>query len=173
MIIKRSTETIYTVQHVDTGYYDDYSEDEIKIIPENLLKLPPYAYKCCLAGFENREEVRSSTKQDFCDLVKDMKEFNMTIVINEDYRLIVEMVDVILSIDIRKLLKDANKNSAHDHSDWTEQPTTISQHFKARDGINTENDTIFSITESPDKSESSSWDSKNSTGLKMFLNFLI
>lgn len=92
-IIKKTTSEIYKVQFIDIGFTDDVHIKDIKLSVEEFMKPPPFAFKCCLDGFERLETMKPETLKDFDDIMKDADTFNMLVKQKMSDFYIVEMED--------------------------------------------------------------------------------
>lgn len=162
-IISRSTSKIHKVLAVDLGYEDEYKLDEIRIIPSELLKLPPQAIKCCLKGFEYRYEPDFEIRSEFKAICKRQKSFRMKIINEADDSYVVELENLNTGEKIHDVLDTCEKINDEltphvlEKSDWTEKQASFETYFNQKK-FPGEKD--WSLRTSPEKLEpAGSWDS--------------
>lgn len=119
-IVRKISPEIYKVEFVDFGFVDDFNSTEIRIIDEDFLKLPPFAYKCCLKEVANLA-VSETFAMRFRDKVSRNQLFTLRIVKNFGDTNIVELGDACPS----------DENGA-EFLDWTEAHSTFRTHFANR-----------------------------------------
>lgn len=153
IITNQASRTVFVVRFVDYGNEEDFGMHEIKMMAESFMKLPPFAYRCCLKGFEGDKEVYFTTAADFIDICNHIKEFKMKVVDKSEHFDVVELEDPSTGSSIFKLLKDINKKINENSSNWTEQHSSFMTHFKHRAQMCLADETVHSLTESPEKSK--------------------
>lgn len=159
-ILSRMTSKIFKILAVDLGFEDDYELDEIKVIPNEFMKLPPQAIRCCLSEYDNLNDVDSPVEREFKDICLRLKDFQMNVVNRNDCCYVVELIDLSNGEEISDQLRDAGNPKLH-NSDWTEQQTSIGTHFiNQKFGDNS----LWLIDVTPKKSkDSSNWDSTSNS----------
>lgn len=122
-IVKKATSEVYKVLFIDLGFCDDIHVNEIKVSVEEFMKPPPFAFKCCLKGFEDIENVRPDTIAEFEEIAKFADRFQMLVKYKLRDSYVVEMED----------MRDGNLvGNALNKSDWTLPPTPAKSHFDKR-----------------------------------------
>lgn len=150
IIVAPTTKTIFKCKAVDTGFADEYSENEIRVIVEEFMKLPPMAIRCCLSGFESKNDSEKTTKR-FGDICRRFLEFQMRIVKKTDNDLIVELEDPEGGkvINAMSASLETSDWGALDKTDWSSTQSSFNTHFYK----NPLQESIRTLTESPNKSE--------------------
>lgn len=120
-IVRRISAEMFKVEFVDFGFVDDFNLKEIRIIDKEFLKLPPFAYKCCLKEVANVAVSESFAKR-FRDKISVQQVFQLKIVRRKDDVLIVELEE------------KASVSFEEEFSllDWTEANSSINTHFANR-----------------------------------------
>lgn len=162
VIVAPTTKNIFKCKAVDTGYVDEYHESEIKVIVDEFLELAPMAIRCCLSGFEKRNEDKETTKC-FWDNCRRILEFLMKIVKKVDETYIVELEDL-NGVKIVDAMESAASDWVMDHSEFlsnfdTHSPTKKSQAPNP----------IESVTSKESPSEIKLWSETSSADLGGFL----
>lgn len=123
-IIKKITSKIFKLQLIDTGFIDDYHESEIKVSVQDLQKPGPFAFKCCIEGFENIDKITLAVVAEFIKITQNDKDLQMKVKAKIGDTYTVEMEQTNGNKLIRNALKvDLNR------SDWTNPPTPPHDHF--------------------------------------------
>ncbi|CRL06172.1 CLUMA_CG019088, isoform A [Clunio marinus] len=169
IVTGRSTSRILTVKAVDYGFSEEYAEHEVRIIVKDLLKYPPFAYRCCLRHSMNNEVTETATR-DFKNACIQFTEFQMKIQRFTPEAYIVDLEELRDGQNIVNFLNGVD-SSIHHNSDWTENSALSSNfnYFNRRNDTPRPNNSISVCTleESPEKTlENSSLnedDIRNST----------
>lgn len=151
LVIGKVTSQILKVRFVDIGYEEDLEMSEVKVMLKEFMKLPPFAFRCCLKGFEDVVHVKEAIAHEFENVCKNLKDFKIRVVKKTGELHVVELADS-ADDNINRRMLEVEKDKAN-HSDWTEKPTPSHVHFKKRRPAY---DAMMSFQESPDKSKD--WD---------------
>lgn len=120
-ILERISSEIFRVEFVDFGFVDVFNPKEIRLIDMDLLKLPPFAYKCCLKEVVNLH-VSDTFDRRFRDKVSCIQVYQMQIARTLGDAYIVE-------------LEEVRNVGVAEHSgrlDWSEGNSTFRTHFANR-----------------------------------------
>lgn len=154
IIIEKITSHIFKCKCVDTGYVDEYHENEIKVIVEEFLELRPMASRCSLNEFADRVVKEEEIKR-FNDVCRLHSEFQMRILKRYEETYFVELEDrykgsKIINSVLNKETNDSCWSPAQ--SEWSNPPSSISTHFKIH-CVDNLNETRNTLTESPGKNK--------------------
>jgi hypothetical protein len=148
-IISKCISNVHNVHFVDFGNEDEFSANELLTTVDELVKIPPQAYKCVLKGYED-QLVCVDTIKAFESLLEkyDNCEMKMIVVGMEQDSYVVKLIDstgksIYEAIEETRIVKETKE-------DWTEPVSLFGLHFANCANMN-KNDTIHArtLTESP------------------------
>ena len=139
----------FKCQAVDTGFIDEFHQNEINIIVQELLKLPPMSILCCLNGYEFRKEEPKILKL-FAEKCGSDLELQMRVVKKCGEKYIVELED-----SNGNKLMNVDENALMNNSDWDLKTEWTPSHSfsidNRRNDVNLLNETLHTFIESPSK----------------------
>lgn len=149
--------SIYKVHFVDIGFVDECTANEVKVSVGDLVAQPPLAFRCCLKGFEDEENISTAIMNKFQRICKELGQVQMIVVGKRCDILLVELEN---SYDGSKIINQLNI------SGWTEDQPSINTHFRLCELERSVSvcDSICTLTESPTKTTvSENWDEGEDT----------